>query len=233
MTKIEFMCDDSDVIANFPPLPAGKIIPDWYKDMPNTIDIVPGYVEEDNLPTIKRCVPVLDYMTSGYIIRNTYQADVRRYVDNNGMKAFGVDNAKEMYVGAHPWHQARVLIHGDKNHYMKLHQPWLIRTPPGYSSLIYQPHYFFRREYSLFPAIVDTDSHDDAVSLVGKINVDHFMLEPGEPLVVVFPFKREEWKMQITKLEENLAYTNGFRYFLQKRWHGTYAKFFHKKKKYT
>jgi hypothetical protein len=79
---ITFSTSDLEAIDMFPPVPAGKIIPEWYKDTPIEIPEIEPYTKP-HTPTIKRCVPVLDYMTTGYVIRATYEIQVKEYVDEN------------------------------------------------------------------------------------------------------------------------------------------------------
>ena len=118
-----------------------------------------------------------------------------------------------------------------KNHYVKIHQPWLIKTPPGYSSFVYQPHYFFNKKLEILPGIIDTDVYTEPVSLVGILHGEQAILEPGDPLVVVFPFKRESWQMETKKLDH--LPTSLFKFMLLKVWHGTYQKLIHNKKHFT
>ena len=68
--NIEFYTDDPAALEFFPPQPANKAIPDWYRDIPmrrtNTFDKI-------DVRTIKHCAPVQDMITSGYIIFNSYE----------------------------------------------------------------------------------------------------------------------------------------------------------------
>jgi hypothetical protein len=229
--NIKFICEDLDASKEFPPVPAGKIIPEWYKNIPVSLSKVPNYIDTDGVPSIKRCMPVLDYLTSGYALRNSYEINAWPAV-KDGIRSFQLECNKKNYVGAHPYYQAPTEINGGKNHYFKINQEWLIRTPPGYSSLIYQPHYLFRNEFQMFPAVVDTDKHDDFIGLIGLINTDKpFTIAPGEPLVMVFPFKREEWHMDVS-FDPDVGSRSSFKYFLHGAWHGFYSKFFHTKKTY-
>ncbi len=231
-SNIQFISEDYDACNEFPPLPASKIVPEWYKNIPVALTKVPGYIDNDGVPSIKRCMPVLDYMTSGYVLRNSYEINVWPF-EKDSIKSFQLECNKKNYVGAHPYHQAPTSeMNGTKNHYFKINQEWLIRTPPGYSCLIYQPHYLFRKEFQMFPAIVDTDKHDDFIGLIGLINTDkEFTIPPGEPLVVVFPFKREDWKMDVS-FDPKIGSKSSFKYFLHGVWHGFYSKFFYTKKTY-
>lgn len=230
--KIKFICEDFDAMTHFPPVSAGKIIPDWYKSIPVSLQKSPGFVDNDGVPSVKRCMPVLDYLTSGYILRNSYEINAWPY-KKDGINSFSLECNKKNYVGAHPFHQAPTeVMNGDKNHYFKINQEWFIRTPPGYSCLIYQPYYLFKKEYQFFPAIVDTDKHDDFIGIVGLITTDQpFTISPGEPLVTIFPFKREDWKIDID-YDKNIGSKSSFKYFLTGLWHGFYSKYFHTKKVY-
>ena len=229
---IEFISEDRDAMIHYPPVPASKIIPEWYKNIPVALSKNPGFIDNDGVPSIKRCMPVLDYLTSGYILRNSYEINADMFMKDN-INSFTLECNKKNYVGAHPFHQAPTTeMTGEKNHYFKINQEWAIRTPPGYSCLIYQPHYLFRKEFKMFPAIVDTDKHDDFIGLVGLITTDQsFTIMPGDPLVTIFPFKRTDWKMELS-YDKDIGSRSSFKYFLHGLWHGFYSKYFHTKKTY-
>lgn len=230
MTKnITFSCNDASAVEHYPPVPASKMIPEWYKETPPFLSKDQQYVPRADIGSVKKCIPVLDYLTSGYIIQNVYQYhSIKKY--DGVYHGHDSISAKKGFSGAQPHHQAPVEIDGKRHHYFKIHQPWLIKTPPGYSCLFYQPHYFFNKKYEIFPGIVDTDKYTEAVSLVGIMNVDEIIIDPGEPLVVVLPFKREDWKLDVK--QEDFNAMSRFKYLIMAAWHGTYHKFVHSKKKF-
>lgn len=230
---IEFNCADQGVVKDYPPLPANKLIPGWYKDLDTECPVATDYVNEEGIPTIKRCMPVQDYITGGYVIRNVYQSHIRQIIEKTAENYVGYEIKSKMDQGitGHPYHQCPVKINDKKNHFFKIHNPWQIKTPPGYSCHIYQPYYFFRQDFSIFPAIVDTDTHDDFIQFVAVANTENVILNPGDPLVVVFPFKREDWTHQCNYDSEILDKTS-FKYTLKKKWNATYQKFMHSKKKF-
>lgn len=231
---ITFSTSDLEAIDMFPPVPAGKIIPEWYKDTPIEVPEIPPYTKP-HTPTIKRCVPVLDYMTTGYVIRATYEIQVKEYVDEKFITGFDYRcRNTDKHVGKHPWHQAQFKAEdGKKHHYLKINQPWHIKTPPGYSCMLFDPYYRFRKEFSIFPGVVDTDKHDEPIGLVSLVKEKSFTISPGDPLVVVFPFKREDWQMNIkhVSLDEQWA-RSSYKYRLSTYWAGIYATLFHSKKTY-
>lgn len=227
--NIKFISYDEGVFNLYPPEPAAKIIPDWYKNIPSFLNKDSSYITEDDIPSIKKCVPVRDYLTSGYVLYNGYQVNAIVEKDKTLINTVSHRCNLKDYVSAHPYQQCPVEMHGNPNHYFKIVQPWKIITPPGYSCLFYQPYYTLNEDYDLFPAIVDTDKHDDSVNFVGVAKKD-FVLEPGDPLMVVLPFKRDDWKMEV--LFEDYTQKTSYAYFIKKMWHGTYSRLFNSRKKF-
>ena len=214
--EIEFICPDDAVLQNFPVLPAKRFVPDWYKEMP---------LDNQEWPTIKHCLPVQDYITSGYIIQNTYEVTFKRVPSDKAV--VHKSSSKSMsYVGGHPFRQFPIEISGLTTNYIKINQPWTIKTPPGYSCLIYQPEYLFEDRFRILPGIVDTDSYDNPIGLVGYLLKDDVVLSPGEPLVCVMPFKRDDWTARITR--DHPSRKSVFQFYLEK----AYRKVFHKKKSF-
>jgi hypothetical protein len=224
---IEFVSYDEGSVEHWPPVPASKMIPDWYKDIPTWLNKEEGYIHTDGVPSIKRCIPVRDYLTSGYIIRNVFHINSRVSNDEMGYTRLeGMCNNSE-YLAAHPHQQCPIKIDNKKYHYFKFVQPWKVITPPGYSCMFFQPFYTFNDKFTLFPAIVDTDKHEDSVNFVGIAKQD-FEIFPGDPLMVVMPFKRDDWRADIKYYDYKSD--SIYRIFTKKFWHGTYAKYFHSKK---
>ena len=180
------------------PEPASNFIPSWYKNMES-------YVGGEKKPfntytgaTIKKCIPVFDAITAGYII--TSPADVWVHIKND--KQY-FEWAALNLISYHPIEQAPE--HPDKKPYSypKWMNPWAIKTPKGYSTLFTQP---FHREsvFTILPGIVDTDSYTAPINLPFVINDPLFegLIPKGTPIAQVIPFKRENWKMQIGSKKE-------------------------------
>jgi len=80
--------------------------------------------------------------------------------------------------------------------------PWIIKTPPGYSCLFLPPLNNTDDRFSIIPGIVDTDQFPREVNFPIIINGDKYktlktIIEKGTPYVQVIPFRRESWKMKI------------------------------------
>lgn len=232
--KISFSCDNEDVAKYFPPLPAEEMRPEWYKKLPfyfngHKLDAKEMAMLElrHQSMTMKACVPVRDYMSQGYILR--YPADIivtPEQIDEE--HGWWVQTAKTGVAKCtpHGYEQCPVHIKNRKNVYLKVEQPWVVRTPPGYSCFFYQPDFFFEDKIKLFPAVVDTDDFPAPINFPGVVLSDTtFTLNAGDPMMVVLPFKRESWEHEIGVAPKP---TNPADAFLQLG----YKKLFHKKKSY-
>jgi hypothetical protein len=176
------------------PQPASNFIPDWYKKMESYMG---GQKKPDGegktTATIKRCMPVFDAMTAGYII--TLPGDV--YVSIKDGEQYFEWSSFEL-VNFHPVSQAPDHPMKNQHAYPKWMSNWSIRTPKGYSTLFVQP---MHREsvFTILPGIVDTDEYYAPVNFPFVINDPEFegLIPKGTPIGQLIPFKRDNWTMQI------------------------------------
>jgi hypothetical protein len=95
----------------------------------------------------------------------------------------------------------------DKNKnlpFIKIMNPWTIKTPPGYSCLFTPPLNNSDDRFSIISGIVDTDTYEREINFPFVINGDKYnsldtIIERGTPYVHILPFKRDNWKMKIKK----------------------------------
>ena len=180
------------------PRPASEFIPEWYKNMQSYIGNKKIPVEGGTTATVKKCIPVFDAITAGYII--TLPADV--YVNiKDGEQYFQWANYG--LVTFHPVEQAPKHPAQKPYAYPKWMNPWSIKTPKGYSTLFVQP---MHREsvFTILPGIVDTDQYSPPVNFPMVINDPNFegLIPKGTPIAQVIPFKRDGWKMNIGSTAE-------------------------------
>mgnify|MGYP000297770171 FL=1 len=207
--NIKFISTDQDVIDNYPVLPAKKLLPKWFKDLPTDKF---AYPIGSALPTIKKCMPATDMLTSGYIIQNVTDIDIiKEKVQGNFIENRIKVKNNEYAPDAHRFEMCPVK-NPNKQHWIKLKNPWLVRTPPGYSCLFIQPDYEFNLNLKLLPGIVDTDTFDLPVEFPGWI-INNHIIKAGQPLMQVIPFKREDWTMTMEHTNEHTpAMTEELRY---------------------
>ena len=222
--QIDFISEDPEVVEHFSPKPAKKVIPEWYKNL----DMTSTQGMFLNNLTVKNCVPVSDMLTSGYIIFNSWETDLKHLATPNMVNSpagkveqkikwrtgTGMDDHSNPHVLTHAYHQCPVKPNGFETDFFKIINEWTIKTPPGYSCLIMQPFYFFESRYTMLPAIVDTDSHTAPVHFTGYLNTKETVTIPaGHPLVQVIPFKRDTWTMTASFKEHVVPF---FKYLLQR-----------------
>jgi len=85
----------------------------------------------------------------------------------------------------------------------KFLNPWIIRTPPGYSCLFTSPFNTEKRDIRLTTGIVDTDNFEAYTNFPFFLTdwdtskSKSKMIKKGTPIALVFPFKRDDWQMNI------------------------------------
>tara|TARA_R100001510_G_scaffold8388_1_gene6450 strand:- start:1370 stop:2092 length:723 start_codon:yes stop_codon:yes gene_type:complete len=201
--KIVFSSSYADALLA--PVPIKKIVPSWFKEMPGTL-------EDLTSRTVKKCVPFLDTLTSGYAILNSIDIHFKKSKDGNEIKwasneSFPFDSKINVGLQAHGNHQiSKSMIRDDEDSIsFKYLNPWKIETPKNYSCLFTNPfNYSNERKIRILDGIVDTDSYKEIFInfpfFIKKLNNDEeYVLKRGEPIALVFPFMRDDWKMKINK----------------------------------
>jgi hypothetical protein len=188
--------DTMGIPEEYHPKPSNKFIPEWYQ---KTVSYITGSKKpiknEGNVSfTIKKCLPVFDAITAGYIIV-TY-CDI--YVSKNEDGSMQYDWPSREPLAFHPIEQAP---HHPKQNgfpYPKIINPWSIKTPKGYSVLVTQP---FHRDapFTILDGIVDTDKYNSPIHFPFVINDTNWegLIPAGTPLAQIIPFKRESWNMSL------------------------------------
>jgi hypothetical protein len=186
--------EHKDVIE--PPKPASAFVPDWYKQITPWISgkKEPHPDTGSANQTIKKCMPVFDMITAGYIITTPCDVWVKQ---ENGAPFMQWTNYG--IISFHPIVQTQghpATKNGlDSPKWMN---PWAIKTPKGWSCLFVTPAH---RDlpFTLLPGIVDTDGYTAPVNFPFVLNDPKFegLIPAGTPMVQVIPIKRDSWKLTI------------------------------------
>ena len=163
------------------PFPASRTVPDWLKELP---------VENEGVPTIKRCAPFLQAITAGYIIPVPFDVHFK-YLPDGELVFHGEGTLPQRHQPSQqfgtPFAAAKIV---------KLINPWLIKTPPGYSTLFIRPFNRFDCPFIPLTGLVETDTFYEAVQLPSVCHLQpgsSYTLARGTPLVQVVPILRESW----------------------------------------
>ena len=183
--KIKFYCDSRKRNVIPEPYQSRKIMPDWYKRLENYSNREDGF----EIPTLKRCPPFLDAMTTGWII--PLAADITVKVSDNGA---GVRWETPFFDHIFESHNlAQINTHPNVPTVpIKVINHWLIKTPPGWSCLFVPPLNRPDDTFELFSGIVETDKYFEYINFPGflKAKEGSFTIKRGHPLMQVIPFKR-------------------------------------------
>jgi hypothetical protein len=196
MTKKIVFTKTIDVSDEYAPKPSSVFLPEWYKKTSSYIgsnERTLTYTKETNA-TIKKCIPVFDVLTAGYIIPTYMDILVKR--DENGEPVYlsGNQIGLEFHaISQSPYHPS---MNGYA--YPKWANPWSIQTPDGYSSLFIPPAHGGNKYFTILEGFVDTDKYISNINFPFVLNDPNFegMIPAGTPMVQVIPVKRDSWQMQ-------------------------------------
>lgn len=183
-----------------PPLPAYKVVPEWYKTMSTHMQNSNGiYKNPQGLTnlTMKACAPVFDSITAGYVF--TSPADIA-FVD---LKEYGYRAMWDVNLNLVDVHSSDQIVNmpfsEDFEEFpMKWNMQWKIKTDPGYSTLVVHPFYRFDLPFLTLPGIVDTDSYPIVFNLPFLLKKNFKGVLPmGTPIAQFIPIKRDSWTNKI------------------------------------
>ena len=193
--KIKFV-DTSGIIAErYYPKPARLALPEWFLNLEAYHGGKPTIVNADQNDTAKRCVPMMDVMSSGYILFAPTDIHVKPEPGNHNYSwpnGSGIELHKPHQLGEHK--KAKQF-----NGVPKLCMDWAVWTPPGYSCLYTPPFNRHEALIEIFAGVIDTDKYHFPGSLPFLVKDPNFegIIPAGTPVAQVIPFRRENYEMVI------------------------------------
>jgi len=197
---------------------------------------------------LRRCSGLSDFLRSGYTIPMWANVNIRPPLnklnpnwdakfDGASSTVFSTgelsDKEKEYYfsdegiarnqfgfnqTGACPVSTDRKL---KTSNYIKLLNPWLMKTAPGYSSLFIGAQWEPNQNYQVLSGVVNTDYYHHANIVLNVKSDSEFTIKEGTPMYHVIPFKREDITKKSTlkrgdaamhALLDDLGFDGAFRY---------------------
>lgn len=188
---IEFFCHPNFKGVFPEPKPAAKHVAQWYKDVGPDIHEHPDPVGAPGM-SAKKCLPMLDAMTLGYIMPLVAELGVKTNKDcsiiqlkNLGEYPCGEFHSIEQIGGKKaPGYPAKPI---------KFLNPWIVKTRPGWSTM-FMPlvNNFGEYRFTCLGGLVDTDTYVKEVNFPAIWHAKDFdgYLPAGTPLVVAIPIHR-------------------------------------------
>jgi hypothetical protein len=179
------------------PVPAAQALPLWLKEMPTDVKGAGGAM----LASIKKCPPFVEAMTCGYLMPLPGEATFA--MDAGGRLSFEcegpmLDAQPAVQYAGTPFAEAVVV---------KFVNPWVIRTPPGYSTLIVPPLNRFEIPFQVLAGVVETDLYYREVAFPALCLMrpgQRVRLARGTPIAQVIPFRRQPWRSAAGEWEHEL-----------------------------
>jgi hypothetical protein len=210
--EIEFVAIDKYAFEVCPkPFPAAQALPDWWKN-------ASPYIKSDENPTgkkiiienfesnasFKKCTPMLDLLSSGYIVPLWTDVQVR-IKDESPVITWRV--TKPVFE-LHRTQEVEIPTGYQEVQFKYLNQ-WIPRLPKGYSALIISCPGYPNTPFKTMQAIIDYDKtrHSLYPPMFLKENFEG-IVEKGTPMFQVIPFKRNNWNSKFSFLENGQQVAN-------------------------
>ena len=212
VNEIEFVALDKYAFEVCPkPFPASQAIPQWWKDAspyakgPQNPDGKKIIVENrESNASFKKCTPMLDMFSSGYIV--PLWADVQVRVKDGfpfitwrvSKNIFDLHNGQEVEIP-----------NGYQNTQFKFLNQWTPKLPKGFSALIISCPGYLNTPFRAMQAIIDYDktTHPLSPPMFLKEGFEG-IVEKGTPMFQIIPFKRNNWTSKFSFLEDGQADIN-------------------------
>ena len=241
MNKVSFypFSDKTEVFVPKPE-PSIKSMPDWYKQQPGFIgDEFKEYISKGGMSsTIKRCMPIFDLITAGYIFKvpmdiyiNATNPEKITWSVPNELKFLGND-----MIATHTSEQvSNYPVNLERYHkqIFRILPFWAMMTPKGYSTLFTHPFHRDPVPFQMFEAIVDTDkfASDGHLSMHIEKGFEG-IIKQGTPLIQAIPFKRESWESEFVAHSEGKGEIERQRLLVRSSFRNSYKEKFRQKKEY-
>jgi len=176
----------TDLLYDEPVMPVNntRSWPDWWKEI------------ESKDGSLRRCAGVADYISQGFTITMWSDLDFRPSVDHNYWESrfdvshdhpFQVQSFDYGQTGSCPVTKVRKL---EKANYIKMINPWLFKTAPGWSCLFLPVSWEPNPNFTLLPSMVNTDYYHHANIVMNILTDEPFKIRQGTPLQHVIPIPR-------------------------------------------
>lgn len=172
------------------PAPMKSFLPKWWRDGEEVLS--------DGHAGMKKCIPFLDVMISGYAL--TTPVDIYVSKKEDGSLDIGWNSPKplEGFIGERPAELGATIPRpaGHYDNHLVFKGFWGIRTPKGWGVLVTHPFNRFDLPFTTMSAIIDSDEFSASGNIPFFIRSDFIGVIPaGTPFAQLVPIKRANWKM--------------------------------------
>lgn len=211
------------------PEPMKGLVPEWYKKAELTYMSDHG----EEAAGLKKCVPVLDALISGYAL--TAPCDFYISEKEDGTLDIRWDGPESFatFIMERPKELGATMPRPEGHHenHLVWSGVWAMETPRGYSLLVTHPLNRFDLPFTTYSGIMDSDK------FISNGNIPFFIkkgftgvIPKGTPIAQLIPIKRKRWRMIIDKGMQNKDLFNSI---LVRKEETTYKRIMWQKKEYN
>ena len=212
------------------PTTAKKFLPQWYKESETTY---PGENGEE-VSGLKKCVPFLDSMLSGYMLVTPFDIFISKNEDgtlnikwNSPEVLSDFINERKGQIGSKMPRPA-----GHYPNHLAFRGFWGMKTPKGWSMLVVHPLNRHDLPWTITSGIMDSDKYSTSGNIPFFIREDFVGMVPaGTPFAQLIPIKRASWKS--IKNDRGIQYLEDLQGSMVRKFNKSYKKFFWVRKEYN
>jgi hypothetical protein len=178
------------------PIAAKKLLPEWYKSSEN--DFVDRKFPDSPLASgLKKCIPFLDSMLSGYFLVTPVDIFVSKNEDGTLKLGWNSSEIFNDFVSERPKELGEKMPRpaGHYPNHLAWKGFWGFKTPKGWSVLVTHPLNRHDLPFTSTSGIMDADKYSTSGNIPFFIKEDFVGTIPaGTPFAQLIPIKRESWK---------------------------------------
>jgi hypothetical protein len=172
------------------PAPIKNFLPQWWKD--GEADLSSGE------PGMKKCIPFLDVMLSGYTLVTPFDIFVSKKDNGQIHISWNSGHPLANFIGQRSEELGKTIPRpaGHLDTHFAFSGFWGMKTPKGYSLLVTHPFNRYDLPFTTLSAFMDSDE------FYAPGNIPFFLKEgftgvipAGTPFAQLIPIKRDNWKM--------------------------------------
>ena len=208
--KLRFWNRHKTPVEKYPIVPAKKLIPTWFKQLPSVAEYY------HNHPTIKTCPGIVNYLRTGFIVRTWVDSIIET---TDSFIKFSYPNDDEESLLSPKYGPGNYLTTMDamafdkrKTEYTEYSHPtiikwnleWYCQAPVGYNLLFSPTQFHPNLNFTTIIGITDTRIEESLNVQAAWHPTDRIVFIPaGTPIAQIIPIKREDYQFDVVVGDKN------------------------------
>lgn len=178
------------------PIAAKKLLPEWYRLSENEF-VDPKDPQKKKASGLKKCIPFLDAMLSGYMLVTPFDIFVSKNEDGSLNLGWSSSDVFADFISERSKELGERMPRpaGHMPNHLAFRGFWGFKTPKNWSILVTHPLNRHDLPFTTTSGIIDSDKYSTSGNIPFFIKEDFVgMIPAGTPFAQLIPIKRESWK---------------------------------------